>query len=240
MTDPRSFGAWLRRERERRGITVRTIADRTKIGSGLLESLERGDVSRWPAGIYRRAFVRSYADVVGLDAELVLANFERLFPDPDATPGPASESASKTDTRRASGDRASDAGELRLHLDSRPVLPGSALVKRAGLDVAFALGMGVLGFATAGAIGFWCATAVSALVYHVCGVIGIRRESPRPLQADVAEAPAALTRAGAPVVQFVGVGERTARRGRARRLAATLTAAAFSSGHSRGERVTRA
>src|SRR5918995_3201107 len=80
MTDPRSFGSWLQRERERRGITLRSIADRTQIGARLLEGLERGDVSRWPGGIYRRAFVRGYADAVGLDADLVVANFERVFP----------------------------------------------------------------------------------------------------------------------------------------------------------------
>ena len=67
--DRYDFGHWLRRERERRGITIDAIANRTKIGSGLLQALERGDVSRWPGGIYRRSFVKSYADVVGLDAE---------------------------------------------------------------------------------------------------------------------------------------------------------------------------
>ena len=36
----------------------------------LFAALERGDCSRWPAGIYSRAWVRNYALVVGLDPEV--------------------------------------------------------------------------------------------------------------------------------------------------------------------------
>ena len=38
------LGAWLRRERERAGITLETIAARTKVARTLLEGLERNDV----------------------------------------------------------------------------------------------------------------------------------------------------------------------------------------------------
>jgi transcriptional regulator with XRE-family HTH domain len=176
MTDARSFGEWLMRERDRRGITVRSIADRTKIGSGLLEALERGDVSRWPAGIYRRAFVRAYANAIGLDADLVLANFERLFPDVDdlrIIP------ANGTRVAIAHSESNSSNGELRLYLADSAMLARAAASKRACLDVAFAVGVGLIGFWAAGPIGFWSATAVAALVYHVCGVLRIRGETAR-------------------------------------------------------------
>jgi transcriptional regulator with XRE-family HTH domain len=84
VNDPRSFGAALRRERERRGITLDTIAEQTKVSAALLEGLERGDLARWPAGIFRRAFVRGYADAVGLDSRTVLEAFLRIYPDEGA------------------------------------------------------------------------------------------------------------------------------------------------------------
>jgi transcriptional regulator with XRE-family HTH domain len=175
MTDPRSFGAWLQRERERRDITVRTIADRTKIGTGLLQSLERGDVSRWPGGIYRRSFVRSYAEAVGLDSDLVLANFEQLFPDPEAA-SPFARAENAAPAVRS----AADSGAMRLQFAS-PLRPGIAAFRTAGIDVALALCAGVIGFAVAGAVGFWCAMAVTALAVHVGSVLGLRRTLWRPV-----------------------------------------------------------
>ena len=68
---PGDFGSRLRAARERRGITLRQIASSTKISVGVLEALERNDISRLPGGIFGRAFVRSYAvEVVFRDAQL--------------------------------------------------------------------------------------------------------------------------------------------------------------------------
>jgi cytoskeletal protein RodZ len=77
-----SFGGRLRYERERRQINLRSIADNTKIGVPLLEGLERDDVSRWPSGIFRKSFIRSYAEAIGLDPEPIVREFVDLFPDP--------------------------------------------------------------------------------------------------------------------------------------------------------------
>jgi len=63
-----TFGPRLRQERERRQISLASIASNTKISVSLLEALERDDVRRWPSGIFRRAFVRSYATAIGMDA----------------------------------------------------------------------------------------------------------------------------------------------------------------------------
>ena len=57
---PDSFGTRLRQQREQRQISLTTIAEQTKIKMSLLEGLERDDISQWPIGIFRRAFVRSY------------------------------------------------------------------------------------------------------------------------------------------------------------------------------------
>ena len=77
-----AFGARLRHERERRQITLRSIADTTKISRSLLEALERDDVSRWPTGIFRRAFVRAYAEAIGLNGDDIVREFAERFPDP--------------------------------------------------------------------------------------------------------------------------------------------------------------
>lgn len=80
MSDHQTFGPRLRRERERRGISLETIAAATKVGADLWEGLERNDFSRWPAGIFARAFIRDYARVLGLDPEELVDEFCRLFP----------------------------------------------------------------------------------------------------------------------------------------------------------------
>jgi cytoskeletal protein RodZ len=84
-----TLGTRLRRERERRHIPLSSISENTKISVALFQGLERDDVSRWPSGIFRRAFIRSYAEAIGLDADAVAREFAERFPDPaDAAPEP--------------------------------------------------------------------------------------------------------------------------------------------------------
>lgn len=82
-----SFGRRLRQQRECRGIVLETIAASTKIKASLLADLERDDVSKWPPGIFRRAFVREYAANIGLEPESVVAEFIHLFPDEASAAG---------------------------------------------------------------------------------------------------------------------------------------------------------
>ena len=80
MSERDTFGPRLRAERERRGISSETIASVTKVGGDLWEGLDRNDFSRWPSGIFARAFVRYYARAIALDADEVVDEFCRLFP----------------------------------------------------------------------------------------------------------------------------------------------------------------
>jgi cytoskeletal protein RodZ len=73
------FGRTLREARERKGVTLRQIAGATKISAGVLEGLERNDISRLPGGIFGRAFVRSFASEVGLDPEVAIREFIAQF-----------------------------------------------------------------------------------------------------------------------------------------------------------------
>ena len=84
---PADFGTKLRQARERKGITLRDIANRTKISVAVLESLERTDIARLPGGIFSRAFVRSYAKEVGLDPDVTVEEFIGLFPHDAVTAG---------------------------------------------------------------------------------------------------------------------------------------------------------
>jgi len=79
---PESFGARLRQQREARQIDLVAISEQTKIKFALLEALENDDVSHWPSGIFRRAYIRAYAQFIGLDPDAMLREFLDVHPDP--------------------------------------------------------------------------------------------------------------------------------------------------------------
>jgi cytoskeletal protein RodZ len=70
-----SFGEKLRHEREMRGITLREIADATKISLRFLQALEEDRLDVLPGGLFPRAFVKQYATFLGLDAAALLEQF---------------------------------------------------------------------------------------------------------------------------------------------------------------------
>jgi cytoskeletal protein RodZ len=69
------FSDRLKQARAAKGLSLHDIAATTKISIVVLESLERGDVTRVPGGIFSRAFVRAYAIEVGLDPDKTVAEF---------------------------------------------------------------------------------------------------------------------------------------------------------------------
>jgi transcriptional regulator with XRE-family HTH domain len=83
MSGREAFGPNLRRLRVQRGISLESIAAATKVNTDLWAGLERNDFSRWPAGIYARAYVRAYALEVGVDPDATVDEFCRLFPHGD-------------------------------------------------------------------------------------------------------------------------------------------------------------
>jgi len=108
MEPASTFGPRLRQERERRHISLKSIAENTKISRSLLEALERDDVSRWPAGIFRRSFVRSYATAIGLDPEDILREFNERFPDPTQPVAPVRDAVQNAPPLAASRAAASE------------------------------------------------------------------------------------------------------------------------------------
>jgi cytoskeletal protein RodZ len=83
-----SFGENLRRERELRGVSLREIAEGTKIPLRFLEALEDDRIDVLPGGLFPRSFVKQFAAFVGLDPERTVADFlaHHGRREPEATP----------------------------------------------------------------------------------------------------------------------------------------------------------
>jgi cytoskeletal protein RodZ len=64
-----ALGSWLRQQREARGVSLRDIADASKISLRYLEALEQERFDVLPAPVFAKGFLREYARVVGLDAD---------------------------------------------------------------------------------------------------------------------------------------------------------------------------
>jgi cytoskeleton protein RodZ len=70
-----SFGAQLKQERERKGVTLEDISLTTKIGTRMLRALEEGHFDQLPGGIFNKGFIRAYARCVGMDEEQAIADY---------------------------------------------------------------------------------------------------------------------------------------------------------------------
>ena len=77
---PTDVGSRLRAAREAKQISLREIAATTKVSVSALEALDENDVTQLPGGIFTRAFVRSYAEEVGLDPEQTIRDFMAQLP----------------------------------------------------------------------------------------------------------------------------------------------------------------
>lgn len=171
-----AFGARLRHERERRGIDLSSIAHRTKIAPALLVSLERGDVSRWPGGIYRRSFVRAYAEAVGLDPDDVAREFAEAF-EREEEPQP-SVAAPRVPPATVHPPVARPAlGHVRVRIDPPPRVwrRGPVLSDRGQRLGAVAADLTVLVVVAAGlamAFGeFWMMVALVMVCYYAGGIL---------------------------------------------------------------------
>lgn len=70
-----SFGDGLKREREKRKITLDQLAVATKISVRMLRALEEEKFDQLPGGIFNKGFVRAYACHLGLDAEQAVTDY---------------------------------------------------------------------------------------------------------------------------------------------------------------------
>jgi cytoskeletal protein RodZ len=71
-----SVGEQLRTAREKQGLSVPDIAERTKLRSDHVRALEAGNYDVFAAPVYVRGFVRSYATLLKLDVQVVMTELE--------------------------------------------------------------------------------------------------------------------------------------------------------------------
>lgn len=118
---PFSVGVTLREAREKLGLSVADVANRLKFAPRQIEALEEDNFARLPEIAFVRGFVRSYARLLQLDPQPLLA----------ALPQPVAQPAIPT---------ASPANEVRFP-DSQTARRQNYLWLAAGLAVAILLGL---------------------------------------------------------------------------------------------------
>ncbi len=89
-------GSELRQARERLGLSLRDITDRTKIRTATLHAIEGNDFDQLPPAIFTRGFLRTYAREVGLDPQRVADQFMAAY---QPTPEPDRDHSASSDDR---------------------------------------------------------------------------------------------------------------------------------------------
>src|SRR6478672_8531357 len=79
----RGIGETLRAARSRRKLSLSEVEAATKIRARYLGAIENEEWEALPGGSYARAFIRTYANHLGLDGERLAAEH---MPQPEAAP----------------------------------------------------------------------------------------------------------------------------------------------------------
>lgn len=173
-----TFGGRLRRERERRDIALSSISANSKISVGYFDALERDDLSRWPAGIFRRAFIRAYASGIGLDPDAIAKEFAERFPDPAELAIVArGEAPAIAQPARPGGSSPPSDAVLRLTLadTGSRFVPGALLAgmrrrcAAVGVDAAATLTVAIGMYAVSGL--FWLPLGTFTFLYYLGGIL---------------------------------------------------------------------
>jgi cytoskeletal protein RodZ len=75
----KTIGQLLREKREEKNISLKVISHQTKIHVGLLELLEKDELSKLPSKIYVRGFVKATAKVLGIDVKHALSLLDQAY-----------------------------------------------------------------------------------------------------------------------------------------------------------------
>ncbi|MFD1431714.1 helix-turn-helix domain-containing protein [Lacticaseibacillus yichunensis] len=75
------IGQKLRAARIEKGYTLDDLQQITKIQKRYLIAIEEGNFGALPGDFYVRAFIKQYADTVGLDSDALLTQFQQDIPD---------------------------------------------------------------------------------------------------------------------------------------------------------------
>ena len=84
-----TLGEKLRAAREARGISIRDVAEQTRIAPMYIECIENDNYKPLPGGIFNKGFVKSYARFIGIDEHEALQDYSRLLSQTEgAAPSP--------------------------------------------------------------------------------------------------------------------------------------------------------
>jgi transcriptional regulator with XRE-family HTH domain len=136
--------AELRKNRMAQGLSLTEISRRTRIGVTHLRHIEEGNLKSLPPGFYARAFVRAYAEAIGVDADIVLGELSDLLPATQAATSPVPD-VSPAGTASLRSDAAELIPDARMqvlkqlldrHNESVSVAPSSPAVPAARIAAA--------------------------------------------------------------------------------------------------------
>lgn len=175
VTGRETFGPTLRRVREARGVSLDVVAAVTKVPASLWAAMERNDLARWPTGIYARAYMRSYAELVGLDPARVVDLFCRFFPHGDRRAEPVLRATAQLvqhDLRWADDLSAAGTPDRRAaRTVSRAAPPDRRRsVRTLVIDLAV-LGAVALGASLLTGWSFWVLLSLLVLLVHAAGLV---------------------------------------------------------------------
>lgn len=74
------LGEMLQKVRQEKGLTLDDIQNSTKIQRRYLDAIEKGDFDALPGQFYARAFIKRYAEALGLNTEEVLSLYSKEVP----------------------------------------------------------------------------------------------------------------------------------------------------------------
>jgi len=83
-----SLGAYLRHERELRGMSVEEIARATRIPNASIERIESDRFDDLPGEVFVRGFLRSYAKALGISPDEIVAHYSSMRRVPVVAPIP--------------------------------------------------------------------------------------------------------------------------------------------------------
>lgn len=72
----KEIGAKYRQAREEKNLTIESIAEQTKIQKRFLRAIEEGSWDIIPGEVYLRGFLRTYADILDMDAREILSIYD--------------------------------------------------------------------------------------------------------------------------------------------------------------------
>ena len=79
MEDQESLGKYIRREREDRKISLREVANHTRVREHFLKAIEEDQFHLLPSDTYVKGFLLTYAKYIGLDPGDVILRYENFL-----------------------------------------------------------------------------------------------------------------------------------------------------------------